>query len=83
MIEESIVDLKKTCTLVVVMHNMQQAARISDSSSFINVDSRRKLGVLVESCPTEKIFTAPQERVLKTILPGGLAKVVLLGDVSP
>ena len=54
-IEELIYELKKRYTIVVVTHNMQQAARISDEAGFM------LLGELVEFGPTEKIFTSPQD----------------------
>jgi phosphate transport system ATP-binding protein len=69
-IEESIVELKKNCSLVVVTHNRQQAARISDKSSFFNMDSRAELGVLVETSDTEKMFTAPKEKSTEDYITG-------------
>ena len=55
-IEDLIHELKARYTMVVVTHNMQQAARISDRTAFFY------LGELVEVGPTEKIFTNPAER---------------------
>ncbi len=52
-IEELLVDLKKSYTVVLVTHNMQQAARVSDYTGFM------LLGELVEFSPTGKIFTNP------------------------
>jgi phosphate transport system ATP-binding protein len=54
-IEELIVELKKQLTIVIVTHNMQQAARISDFTGFM------LLGELVELGPTDKMFTNPQD----------------------
>jgi phosphate transport system ATP-binding protein len=54
-IEELIVELKKQLTIVIVTHNMQQAARISDFTAFM------LLGELVEFAPTDKMFTTPQD----------------------
>ncbi len=54
-IEELIHDLRATLTIVIVTHNMQQAARVSDSTAFFY------LGELVEHGPTEEIFTNPRE----------------------
>src|SRR5204862_2884564 len=54
-IEELIYDLKKTYTIVIVTHNMQQAARVSDYTAFF------WLGKMVEYDRTERIFTAPAE----------------------
>ncbi len=55
-IEELILDLKKNYTIVIVTHNMQQAARISDSTGFFF------LGELVEFDQTSKIFTNPRDK---------------------
>src|SRR5271154_2399135 len=55
-IEELIMELKKEYTIVIVTHNMQQAARISDSTAFFY------LGELVEYGPTNKIFTSPVQK---------------------
>ena len=54
-IEELLVDLKREYTIVIVTHNMQQAARVSDTTTFFY------LGTMVESGPTRQIFTAPRE----------------------
>jgi phosphate transport system ATP-binding protein len=54
-IEELIYELKKLYTIVIVTHNMQQAARISDFTAFLD------LGELIEYGPTETIFTNPRE----------------------
>jgi phosphate transport system ATP-binding protein len=55
-IEELILDLKKNYTIVIVTHNMQQAARISDYTGFFF------LGELIEFDETSKIFTNPQNK---------------------
>ena len=55
-IEELIDELKEQYTIVIVTHNMQQAARVSDNTAFFY------LGELVEIGPTEQIFTNPRER---------------------
>ena len=55
-IEELILGLKKEYTIVIVTHNMQQAARVSDFTAFFY------LGDLVEFGPTSKIFTTPAEK---------------------
>ena len=54
-IEELLFTLKESFTIVIVTHNLQQAARVSDTTSFFY------LGELVESGPTRQIFTAPRE----------------------
>jgi phosphate transport system ATP-binding protein len=55
-IEELVVQLKKDVTIVIVTHNMQQAARVSDMTGFLY------LGELIEYGTTEKIFTAPDKK---------------------
>jgi phosphate transport system ATP-binding protein len=64
-IEELMLELKKEFSIVIVTHNMQQAARVSDRTAFYNVDKLeegRRVGKLVEFSPTEKIFTAPDDK---------------------
>jgi phosphate transport system ATP-binding protein len=54
-IEELLVQLKESCTIVIVTHNMQQAARVSDSTAFL------LNGALVEFNPTPQLFTTPAD----------------------
>ena len=63
-IEELIYDLKKTYTIVIVTHNMQQAARVSDFTAFF------WLGRLVEFDRTDKMFTAPSEKLTEDYVTG-------------
>jgi len=63
-IEELIHELKDTVTIVVVTHNMQQAARASDYTAFFYV------GELVEFGPTEKLFTTPSKRQTEDYITG-------------
>ena len=63
-IEELILDLKSRYTLVVVTHNMQQAARISDRTAFM------LSGALVEYDDTRRLFTRPRERVTEDYITG-------------
>lgn len=63
-IEELIYELKKEYTIVVVTHNMQQAARISDETGFM------LLGELVEFGPTDHLFTAPQDQRTEEYITG-------------
>ena len=63
-IEELIYELKKTYTIVIVTHNMQQAARVSDFTAFF------WLGRLVEFDRTDKIFTAPAEKLTEDYVTG-------------
>jgi len=63
-IEELIVDLKKQYTIVIVTHNMQQAARVSDLTAFF------LLGKVIEVNSTEKMFTAPDEKLTEDYITG-------------
>ncbi len=63
-IEELIFDLKKDYTIVIVTHNMQQAARVSDTTAFF------LLGKLIEVNSTERMFTAPTEKVTEDYITG-------------
>jgi phosphate transport system ATP-binding protein len=63
-IEDLMHDLKREFTLVIVTHNMQQAARVADLTAFFSLDvgNGRRSGVLVEYDTTEKIFTNPSDK---------------------
>lgn len=63
-IEELIIELKKKVTIIIVTHNMQQAARISDWTGFM------MLGELIEFNKTDKIFTAPSEKLTEDYITG-------------
>ena len=63
-IEDLIVELKSRLTIIIVTHNMQQAARISDYTAFMY------MGKLVEFGPTEKIFTKPDEKLTEDYITG-------------
>jgi phosphate transport system ATP-binding protein len=63
-IEELIIELKKTYTIVIVTHNMQQAARVSDRTGFFY------LGRLIEFGDTQQIFTAPQDERTEAYITG-------------
>jgi phosphate transport system ATP-binding protein len=63
-IEELIYQLKSEFTIVIVTHNMQQAARVSDLTAFF------WLGRLVEAGPTDKIFTNPTEKLTEDYVTG-------------
>ncbi len=60
-IEDLIQELKETYTIVIVTHNMQQAARVSDRTAFFNLAGIGKPGQLVEMDDTEKIFANPSD----------------------
>ena len=59
-IEETIADLAKTMTIVIVTHNMQQAARVSDYTAFFLSDGGP--GEMIEAAPTSSIFSSPQNK---------------------
>jgi len=63
-IEELIVELKRQYTIVIVTHNMQQAARVSDRTAFF------WLGKLVEVNETERMFTNPDEKLTEDYITG-------------
>jgi phosphate transport system ATP-binding protein len=63
-IEELIYELKRDYTIVIVTHNMQQAARVSDVTAFF------WLGRLVESGPTASLFTNPREKLTEDYVTG-------------
>lgn len=68
-IEELIQELKKKYTIVIVTHNMQQAARASDFTAFFNVDQART-GYLVEYGPTPQMFTNPTHDLTEQYITG-------------
>jgi phosphate transport system ATP-binding protein len=64
-IEDLMHELKKDYTIVVVTHNMQQAARVADMTAFFSVtrgDEGQRTGILVEYDATSKIFTQPSDK---------------------
>ncbi len=63
-IEELVVELKKRVTIIIVTHNMQQAARVSDYTSFMY------MGELIEFGSTEKIFTKPENKLTEDYITG-------------
>ena len=69
-IEDLVHELKRNYTIVIVTHNMQQAARVSDTTAFFNLASIGQPGRLVESGPTETIFTSPKERATEDYISG-------------
>jgi phosphate transport system ATP-binding protein len=68
-IEELIGSLRSDYTIVIVTHNMQQAARVSDRTAFFTVDEQRA-GHLVEIGDTTEIFTNPRERLTEDYISG-------------
>jgi phosphate transport system ATP-binding protein len=69
-IEDLIAELKSRYTIVIVTHNMQQAARASDTTAFFNLEETGRPGRLVEIGPTETIFTSPREQATEDYVSG-------------
>ena len=69
-IEDLIQELKASYTIVIVTHNMQQAARVSDRTAFFNLAGIGRPGQLVEMDDTEKIFSNPSERRTEDYISG-------------
>ena len=68
-IEELMRELREAYTIVIVTHNMQQAARVSDITAFFTMGEDRA-GYLVEAGPTGRIFTRPSERLTEDYISG-------------
>src|ERR1700690_1373 len=69
-IEELISELKEEYTIVIVTHNMQQAARVSDQTAFFNLEAMGRPGRLVEINNTEKIFSKPDQKATEDYISG-------------
>ena len=69
-IEDLMTDLKDRYTIVIVTHNMQQAARVSDTTGFFTIDGPGQPGRLVEIDATQKIFSNPTERATEDYISG-------------
>lgn len=69
-IEDLIHELKEQYTIVIVTHNMQQAARVSEDTAFFNLAATGKPGRLVEMNPTKKIFSVPDEEATEAYISG-------------
>ncbi|MBP2322168.1 phosphate transport system ATP-binding protein [Kibdelosporangium banguiense] len=69
-IEDLITELKKDYTIVIVTHNMQQAARVSDQTAFFNLLGVGQPGQLIEIDDTEKIFSNPSEKATEDYISG-------------
>jgi phosphate transport system ATP-binding protein len=65
-IEDLMIELKQDYSIVIVTHNMQQAARVSDMTAFFTVEldegERHRTGRIVEYAPTDKVFTNPDDK---------------------
>jgi phosphate transport system ATP-binding protein len=72
-IEELMLDLKERYTIIIVTHNMQQAARVSDNTAFFNVklnEEGQRTGYLVEFNDTDQLFTSPKEKDTEDYITG-------------
>ncbi|RYP85179.1 phosphate ABC transporter ATP-binding protein [Nocardioides guangzhouensis] len=69
-IEDLIHELKTDYTIVIVTHNMQQAARVSEDTAFFNLAGAGKPGRLIEFNPTKKIFSNPDEPATEAYISG-------------
>ncbi|MGA6946150.1 MAG: ATP-binding cassette domain-containing protein, partial [Solirubrobacterales bacterium] len=69
-VEDLIEDLKSRYTIVIVTHNMQQAARASDVTAFFNLEASGTPGRLVEMDATDKIFTTPSKKETEDYVSG-------------
>jgi phosphate transport system ATP-binding protein len=69
-IEDLIVRLKSSYTIVIVTHNMQQASRVSDTTAFFTLDRTGEPGRLVEMDRTTKIFSDPAEKRTEEYITG-------------
>jgi phosphate transport system ATP-binding protein len=69
-IEDLIHQLKSDYTIVIVTHNMQQAARVSDDTAFFNLKAAGQPGHLVEFNPTKKMFSTPDEPSTEAYISG-------------
>ena len=69
-IEDLMEELKDRYTIVIVTHNMQQAARVSDTTAFFNIDEAGQPGRVVEVGPTSRIFTAPENERTEAYITG-------------
>ncbi|KAB2347799.1 phosphate ABC transporter ATP-binding protein PstB [Actinomadura rudentiformis] len=69
-IEDLIAKLKSLYTIVIVTHNMQQAARVSDRTAFFNIAGTGQPGKLIEIDETSKIFTNPEQKATEDYITG-------------
>jgi phosphate transport system ATP-binding protein len=69
-IEDLMAELKKSYTIVIVTHNMQQAARVSDQTGFFNLRATGEPGRLVEIGDTSTMFSTPRERATEDYISG-------------
>ena len=69
-IEDLMVELARDYTIVIVTHNMQQAARVSDFTAFMLMNPEGRFGELIEFAPTAEIFNQPQDQRTEAYITG-------------
>lgn len=69
-IEDLMQELKQNYTILIVTHNMQQAARVSDYTAMMMLTDDRKAGTVIEFGPTEQIFTRPRDQRTEDYITG-------------
>ncbi|MDG4824690.1 phosphate ABC transporter ATP-binding protein PstB [Asanoa sp. WMMD1127] len=69
-IEDLMIKLKDSYTIIIVTHNMQQAARVSDRTAFFSIDRTGDPGRLIEYDTTQKIFSKPGQRKTEDYITG-------------
>ncbi len=74
-IEDLIHELKSDYTIVIVTHNMQQAARVSDDTGFFNLKAAGQPGHLVEFNPTKQMFTKPDNADTEAYISGRFGEI--------
>jgi phosphate transport system ATP-binding protein len=74
-IEELMHELKKKYTIVIVTHNLHQAARVADLTAFLYVDTSGggRTGYLVEYGPTKEVFDSPKEKHTQDYIAGAFS----------
>ncbi len=69
-IEDLMVELARDYTIVIVTHNMQQAARVSDNTAFMLMNQAERCGELIEFAPTHELFNQPRDRRTEDYITG-------------
>jgi phosphate transport system ATP-binding protein len=69
-IEDLMVELARDYTIVIVTHNMQQAARVSDITAFMLMNQAERYGELIEFAPTHELFNQPRDRRTEDYITG-------------
>jgi phosphate transport system ATP-binding protein len=69
-IEELMLELEKNYTIIIVTHNLQQAARVSDNTVFMLMNSDTRAGFVVEAGPTDQLFRSPRDKRTEDYITG-------------